>query len=91
MVLDNESPWDGILASTMLALHATVQTTTQYTPAPLVYRRDSILNTRHEANWQLIKKRKQDLINKEISEKIAIEKNTSATKGESPDEKCVEN
>ena len=28
MVLDDESPWDGILTSTMFALHATVHTTT---------------------------------------------------------------
>ena len=64
MVLKDENPWEGIFASTMFALRATVHTTTQYTTAQLVYRRDSILNTRHEANWQLIKNRKQDLINK---------------------------
>ena len=64
MVLDDENPWDGILASTMFALRATVHTTTQYTPAQLLFGQDSILNTCHEAKWQLIKKRKQDLINK---------------------------
>ena len=48
----------------MFALCATVHTTAQHTPAQLVYRQDSILNTRHKASWQLIKKRKQDLINK---------------------------
>ena len=64
MVLDDESPWDGILASIMFTLRATVHTTMQYTPAPLVFGRDSILTTCHEANWHLIKKHKQDLINK---------------------------
>ena len=36
MVMDDENPWDGILASTMVALRATVHTTTQYTPAQLI-------------------------------------------------------
>ena len=64
MVLDDENPWDGILASIMFTLRATAHTTTQYTPAQLVIGRDSILSSRHEANWQLIKKHEQDLINK---------------------------
>ena len=38
MILDDENPWDGILASTMFALRATVHTTTQHTPAQLVFR-----------------------------------------------------
>ena len=48
----------------MFSLRVTVHTTTQYTPAQLVFGQYSILNTRHEVNWQLSKKRKQDLINK---------------------------
>ena len=32
MVLNDENPWDGILTSTMFALHAMVHTTTQHTP-----------------------------------------------------------
>ena len=55
----DESPWHGILASTKFALRATV-----HTPAQLVFGPDSMLNTCRKANWQLIKKRKQDLINK---------------------------
>ena len=57
MVLDVKNPRDMILASTILALRATVHTTMQYTPAQLVFRQDSILNKRHEANWNSIKKR----------------------------------
>ena len=64
MTLDDENPWDGILASTMFALRATVHTTTKFTPTQLVFGRDAILNTRHEADWHIIKKRKQDLINR---------------------------
>ena len=44
MVLDDENPWDGILASTMFALRATVHTTAQYTPTQLIFGRDSIIN-----------------------------------------------
>ena len=50
MVFDDENSWDGILASTIFALRATVNTTTQHTPAQLVLGQDSILNTRREAN-----------------------------------------
>ena len=64
MVLDEENPWDCTLASTMFALRETNHTTTLYTPAQLVIGQDSILNTCHEANCHLIKKYKQDLINK---------------------------
>ena len=37
MALDDDNPWDRILASTMFAVCATVHTTTQYTPAQLVF------------------------------------------------------
>ena len=32
-VLDDENPWDGILASKIFALRGMVHTTTQYTPS----------------------------------------------------------
>ena len=66
MVLDDENPWDGILASTMFALRATVHTTTQYTPAQLIFGRNSIINRHHNVDWEIIRKHKQDLINKSI-------------------------
>ena len=59
MNLDDENPWDGILAPTMFALRTNVHTTTRFTPTQLVFGRDAILNTRHEANWKIIKERKQ--------------------------------
>ena len=64
MDLDDENPWEGILSSTMFAIRSTVHTTTQHTPSQLVFGRDAILNINQEANWQLIKQRKQALINK---------------------------
>ena len=48
----------------MFAMRSTVHTTTQHTPSQLVFGRDVILNINQEANWQLIKQRKQALINK---------------------------
>ena len=62
----------------MFALRARLHTKTQNTSAQLLLRRDSILNTRQKANWQIIKKRKQELINKRNH---AIEKNTRKKKG----------
>ena len=63
MVMDDENPWNGILASTVFALRATLHTT-QYTPAQLIFGRDSIINWRHNVDWEIIRERKQDLINK---------------------------
>ena len=47
------------LAATMFAIRATYLTTLQATPIQLVFGRDSILNTEHEANWAFIQQRKQ--------------------------------
>ena len=44
MVLDDKNPCDGILASTMFDLRDIVHTSTQYTPAQLIFGRDSIMN-----------------------------------------------
>ena len=64
MVLDDKNPWDGILASTILALRAKVHTTTQYTHDKLIFRHDSIENQRQNVDLEMIRKQKQDLINK---------------------------
>ena len=48
----------------MFAIRSTVHTTTQHTPSKLVFGRDAILNINQEVNWQLIKQRKEALINK---------------------------
>ena len=64
MALDDENPWDVIMASTMFALRATIHPTTQYIPAQLIFRRNSIINKRHKVDWEIIRKQKQDLITK---------------------------
>ena len=60
--LDEDDPWSGILAATMFAVRATYHTTLQATPTQLVFGRDAILNTQFEANWNLIRERKQRII-----------------------------
>ena len=41
-----------------------VHTTTQYTPAQLIFGRDSLINRRQDVDWEIIRKRKQNPINK---------------------------
>ena len=62
--LDTNDPWNGILSAVIFAMRSTVHTTTQATPMQLVFGRDAIMNLTFDANWQLTKKRKQQLINK---------------------------
>ena len=57
--MDEENPWGGILAATMFAVRATYHTTMQATPTQPVFGRDSILNTKFEANWAFNQQRKQ--------------------------------
>ena len=45
-------------------MHATVHSTSQSTPTQLVFGRDAILNVQVQADWKLIKQRKQELIKK---------------------------
>jgi len=60
--LDDEDPWKGILSATAFAVHSTFHTTLQNTPGQLVFGRDMILNVKHEANWEYIRARKQNII-----------------------------
>ena len=48
----------------MFAIRYAVHTTTQHTPSQLVFGRGAFLNINQEANWLLIKQRKQALLNK---------------------------
>ena len=62
--LDEDDPRKGILSATAFAVRSTYHTTLQKSPGQLVFGRDMIFNIKHEANWEIIKKRKQNLINK---------------------------
>jgi transposase InsO family protein len=62
--LNEDDPWEGILTATMFAIRANYHTTLQATPSQLVFGRDAILNVQFEANWNLIRERKQRIIKK---------------------------
>ena len=62
--LDESDPWGEILSSTAFAIRATYHTTLQATPAQLVFGRDMLLPIRINADWDLIKQRKQEEIDR---------------------------
>ncbi len=60
--LDETDPWKGIISAAAFAVRSTYHTTLQKTPGQLVFGRDMIFNIQHEADWKLIKERKQKRI-----------------------------
>ena len=64
--INEEDPWKGILSATAFAVRSTFHTTLRKTPGQLVFGRDMILNIKHEAHWEFVRKRKQELIEKNI-------------------------
>ena len=75
--LELEDPWKGILSAVIFAMRSTVHTTTQVTPMQLVFGRDAIMNLTFDANWQLIKQRKQAAIQKNNASENKKESNIS--------------
>jgi hypothetical protein len=73
--LDESNPWSGISAAAMYATRATIHSTTlQATPMQLVFGRDTVLNTKFEADWKYIRDHKKSLLNKTILEKMRTKK-----------------
>ena len=62
--LDEDDPWAGILSAAAFAIRSTYHTTLQASPGQLVFGRDMIFNIKHVANWQAIKQKKQQIIQK---------------------------
>ena len=62
--LDKEDPWKGVLSATAFAVRSTYHTTLKKTPGQLVFGRDMIFNIQHVANWEYIRQKKQNLIDK---------------------------
>ena len=62
--LDDEDPWKGVLSATAFAVRSTFHTTLRQSPGQLVFGRDMIFNIKHVANWEYIRKRKQQIIDK---------------------------
>lgn len=65
-------PWSDYLAAAAWAIRATYHTTLQASPAQLIFGRDMILNTTFRANWEAIRQRKQDRINKNNQRENAL-------------------
>jgi hypothetical protein len=61
--LEEDNPFKYFLQSTAWDIRSTYHTTLQATPCQLVFGRDMIHNIAFKANWSLIQKRKQDIIN----------------------------
>jgi hypothetical protein len=59
---DKTNPWSSIWSPTMIAIRAIFHTTLQATSAQLVFGRETIVNTKFEANWSLIRNNRQHLI-----------------------------
>eukprot|EP00957_Ditylum_brightwellii_P185668 14136460-Ditylum_brightwellii.AAC.1 len=62
--IDEKDPWTGILSAVRFATRATVYTTMQAILMQLVFGRDAISNAKHEADWNYIKQRREELIRK---------------------------
>ncbi len=62
--LDMDDPLEGILSAVIFVMQSTVHTTLGARPMQLISGWDAILNIAHETNWKLIKRHKQDQINK---------------------------
>ena len=60
--LDDRLKWQGILSAIGFAMRATIHTTSQATPAQLVFNRDAIHNIGFTADWKYILDRKQKRI-----------------------------
>jgi len=62
--LNPDDPWTEVLASVAWAIRSTYHTTLGATPAQLVYGRDMVYPLQYIAEWDIIRKRKQSLIDK---------------------------
>ena len=71
----------GVLSSIRRAVNSTVHTTLRATPTQLVFGRDALLNVSFQADWELIRQRKQRMINlnnaRENSKRIAASNTTA--------------
>jgi hypothetical protein len=65
-------PFDYFLQSTAWFIRSTYRKTLQATPCQLVFGRDMIHNIAFRANWNRIKKRKQDIVNIPMKKKTRV-------------------
>ncbi len=62
--LDPFDPWSSFLAATAYAIRSTYHTTLQATPSQLVFGRDMLLPVKFKAEWESIRARRQQEINR---------------------------
>jgi transposase InsO family protein len=62
--LEDNDPFAGLVSAVCFAIRSTYHTTLQATPGQLVFGRDMIFPIEHIADWQLIKNRKQIMIDR---------------------------
>eukprot|EP00957_Ditylum_brightwellii_P131456 10026330-Ditylum_brightwellii.AAC.1 len=82
--IDEKDPWTGILSSVRFATRLTVHTTMQATPMQLVFGRNTILDVMHDADWNCIKQRREELIRKNNELKNKKRKTHNYQIGEDP-------
>ena len=63
--IDKNDPWTGILAAAAFAIRLTISSQKGYSPGKLIFGRDMILLIKQRVDWELIRKRKQTLINRD--------------------------
>lgn len=61
---DPIEPWRGYLSAAAFSIRSTYHTTLKSTPAELVFGRDMIFQRSQTTNWDLIRRSKQSIINK---------------------------
>ena len=61
---DALDPWNDILASVAWAIRSTHHSTLKASPAQLVFNRDMLLNVKFIADWEMIRLRKQEDVDK---------------------------
>lgn len=64
MMLNPEDPWTSVLASVAYSIRCAHHRGLQASPAQLVYGRDMILPITHHVEWDLLSKRRQQLVDK---------------------------
>ena len=63
-IFDNLNPFGAILASVAWAIRASYNSSTQATPAQLVFGRDMMFNISSLVNWKTLSLKKQNLVDK---------------------------
>ena len=62
--LDEADPYKGLLTAVAFATRATIHTTLNASPSQLAFGRNAMLNMESHADWETIRRRKQQRINK---------------------------